>query len=936
MTRLLLPFMPFMILAAGVLSGCAHTPLPSDSAGALPAASPPAARRFLTMEEARDRSRQVGQVRYVLFFGVDGTHDDFEGRAVISFYWRGRNGAAKPLFIDFHGGALQSLNINGATQSAETILEAYDGSRIALPESRLVLGTNRIEVAFTHSYSSNGTGLHRFVDPEDKQVYLYSQAEPFDANRIFPCFDQPDLKATYELTVEAPESWAVISNMAEREVTTFDQKSSWQFPPSPLFSSYLFALHAGPYEVWKSEKEDIPLRLYARESLSKHVDARSWFAITRAGLAFFGERFGIPYPFGKYDQVIVPEFPSGAMENIGAVTFSEDCVFRSRPTSAQLKGCADTILHEAAHMWFGNLVTMRWWDGLWLNESFATHAASWAMEHLATEDPEVRRLSWAASVRESSGRELMNEKLWAYFADRSRNTHPIEMAVPDSQAAETVFDGITYAKGAAVLKQLVALLDEEDFLEGLGRYFQVFAYRSATTSHFLKALEEASGTPLGDWRRQWLETPGMNRIEAEWSCNEETGRLDSLALIQAGQPNRRHRTRVELMYGDGSPRSESHSTGRTRRGLPPPPKTEDWVKLADARTEVRSMLGARCPDFVLPNSGDHDYALMGLDPRSRSYLRKNLSKVRSPMVRAQVWASLWHSLLWDGLPPAEFADWFWAHGATERDPQLLKSLLRRMASGSPAMPSLVRWTPDASVREGILSRLETLARSSLQRTAGSPDVQRAWWELALLSTRDAAWLEALLDGKMKIVGLMLEQDRRWEILRAWARLPGHDAASLTLRLESELKRDSSDEGRRQALGIEASAGSPEAKEAAFEKARTAGLNFAQLEALASGWQTLGQEGLTAAYEERSLGALLELSTSKTQDEAATFAQAFVPRTCTPEGLRKVEAFMKQYAKRLPPAVTRSLNDWLDEEERCTRIRARAASAQSLISSTTGQ
>jgi aminopeptidase N len=925
------------VLLASLVLGCSHAPRSQgpDATGTA-VAVPAAARKFLTMDEARDRSRQVGQVRYVLFFGVDGSHDDFEGRAVISFFWRGRNGAAKPLFIDFHGGAIQSLNINGATQTTEAITKAYDGSRIELPESRLVSGTNRIEIAFTHPYGNTGTGLHRFVDPEDQKVYLYSQAEPFDANRIFPCFDQPDLKATFELTVEAPENWAVIANMAEREVTTFDQKSSWQFPPSPLFSTYLFALHAGPYEVWKADKEEIPLRLYARESLKKHVDARSWFAITRAGLAFFGERFGIPYPFGKYDQVIVPEFPSGAMENIGAVTFSEDCVFRSKPTSAQLKGCADTILHEAAHMWFGNLVTLRWWDGLWLNESFATHAAAWALEHLAAHDPEVMRLPWAASVRESEGRELMNEKLWAYFADRSRNTHPIEMAVPDTAAAETVFDGITYSKGAAVLKQLVTLLDEEDFAEGLKRYFQAFAYRTATTSHFLKALEESSGSPLGDWRKQWLETPGMNRIEAQWSCNAENGKLESLALVQTGEPLRRHRTRVQLMYGHGSPRPESSQNPPRRRGLPPPPKTEDWVKIADARTEVRSMLGARCPDFVLPNAGDHDYALMGLDPRSRAWLRQNLSKVRSPMVRSQIWASLWHSLLWHDLPAAEFSEWFWAHGSSERDPQLLKALLKRMAAASPARASLLRWIPDPAAREELLSRLERLARSSLQRTAGSVDLQRAWWELALLSTRDFSWLEGLLDGKQKIPGLILEQDRRWEILRAWARMPGRDAGSVAARLEAELKRDPSDEGRRQALSVEAATGRPDAKESAFERARTAGLNSAQLEALASGWQSIGHEALTAPFEDRALAALLELSESRTQDDAATFASAFVPRSCSAAGLKKIEEFAKQHSRRLPPAVTRSLNDLIDEEERCTRLRARSASAQSLISSTTGQ
>lgn len=944
----------FALLTLTLAAACAHLGTHS-----VKSATGQSSRRELTEDEARSRSRQVSQVRYGLFFGIDGNHDEYEGRAVIQFFWRGRNGAPHPLFLDFAEGKIEGLRFNGVAVSESEIPRFFDGSRIELPEGRLAKGTNRIELTFTHAYSRSGTGLHRFVDPEDKNVYIYSQSEPFDANRIFPCFDQPDLKASFELTVEAPQDWAVISNVAEKEVVTFDQKASWQFPPSPAFSTYLFALHAGPYEVWKSEAPSgtggIPLRIYARDSLKKYVDADEWFEITRAGLDLFGDRFGIPYPFGKYDQVIVPEFPAGAMENVGAVTFAEHHIFKSKPTGSEFRARADTILHEMAHMWFGNLVTMRWWDGLWLNESFATYAASWALEKIAEDHPRLSKAPWAKSLREDSGRELLGEKQWAYFEDASRNTHPIEMKIDHTGASETVFDGITYAKGAAVIKQLVALVGEDDFTEGLRRYFEAHSYKTATTSQFLKSIEEAASQPLGDWRKQWLQSPGANRAQARWACDPETRKITSFELVQSQAPQstvlRRHRTRVGLGYGNalktpeasqGQAQAQASSKKHRRKSAPSAKPIDISIKYAGELTSVPQLTGAPCPDFVFPNVGDDDYVQVILDPASRTYLRKHLSKIESPLLREQIWSSLWHSLIAGELKASEFADWFFEQGAGEKDPKILSSLLRRMLSGSALRGSIARWLPSPEDRQALIEKLGKLARRELTHAAPGTDLQRQWWHLALehaSQSGDSAWIGSLLAGKTKISGLKLEQDRRWELLHAWAVIPGRDQPSVQTKIDNELKRDPSDDGHKEALSVQAAVSRIDAKDAAFTQASSGKLNFAELGEVASSFQLLGQEIFVAPFVDRFLVTLPEIARSRPQEEASLFAASFFPATCEAGPLAELRKFMSSKLETFPLGVRQSLIRLEEEEDRCLQQRAAgqlASAAQSASSKTTGQ
>ncbi len=309
----------------------------------------------------------------------------------------------------------------------------------------------------------------------DGGVYLYSDLETSDAHRVYACFDQPDLKATFEFTVTVPAGWRVISNMAPDvtgEPRAGQGTARWHFPPSPLMSTYITAVAAGPYHEVRAEHDGIPLGLYCRQSLAQYLDPDEIFEVTRQGFDFFHQAFGIRYPFGKYDQLFVPEYKAGAMENAGCVTFLEDYLFRSRVTDFRRQSRATTILHEMAHMWFGDLVTMRWWDDLWLNESFATWASQLAQAE-ATRWPGA----WTSFAQ--------LEKAWAYRQDQLPSTHPIAADVPDIEAVEVNFDGITYAKGAAVLKQLVAYVGLDNFLAGLRRYFGRYAWSNATLGDLL-------------------------------------------------------------------------------------------------------------------------------------------------------------------------------------------------------------------------------------------------------------------------------------------------------------------------------------------------------------------------------------------------------------------------------------------------------------------
>ncbi len=462
----------------------------------------------LTREEAVARGARVGRVAYALELDLVAGSPTYRGAARLGFAVR----EPGDLFLDFRGGSVDRLVVNGREVTPER-----PGHRILLPAG-VLRPTTEVEVAWESEYDRGGDGFHHFVDPEDGAEYAYSNFEPFEAHRLFPCFDQPDVKGTYDVVVRAPADWAVIANGPPAAAATLpDGRREHRFAPTPPISSYLAAVIAGPYVGVRSQHRGTPLGLWTRRSLARFLDPDELFEVTRQGIDFYAALFDQPFPFAKFDQVFVPEFNSGAMENVGAVTFNETYVFRDPPTETQRLGRAETVLHELAHMWFGDLATMRWWDDLWLNESFATYASNLALAEATRFDGAWR--SFHADM-----------KRWGYQADARTTTHPISGVVPDTDATFYNFDGITYGKGAAVIKQLVAEIGRDAFRDGLRTYFRRHAWENATLADFLAALEVGAGRSLRDWSRRWLETASLNTIEARWTVAD--GRLERLELSQ--------------------------------------------------------------------------------------------------------------------------------------------------------------------------------------------------------------------------------------------------------------------------------------------------------------------------------------------------------------------------------------------------------------------
>ena len=498
-----------------------------------------------------------------------------------------RFGCAAPgssTHLDLTAPAVREITLNDAPVSPD----AFDGDRITLTG---LAADNVLRVTADCAYSRSGEGLHRFADPADGRVYLYSDLETFDAHRIYACFDQPDMKATYQLAVTAPADWQVVSNMAAESRVPDGEAVRWHFPATPVMSTYITAVAAGPYHVVRDEHDGIPLGIYCRQSLAEHLDPDEIFEVTRQGFDFFHSSFGIKYPFGKYDQLFVPEFKEGAMENAGCVTFVEAYIFRSRVTDFAREARAETILHEMAHMWFGDLVTMRWWDDLWLNESFATWAGT-----LAQAEATRWRSAWTTFAQ--------LYKAWAYRQDQLPSTHPIAADIPDIEAVEVNFDGITYAKGASVLKQLVAYVGRENFLDGVRKYFAAHAWGNATLADLLAALEETSGRDLAAWSEQWLQTAGVNTLRPSYSLDAD-GRFSEFAVEQEAAAThpvlRSHRIAIGLydLTGDGLVRRQRVETD-----------------VAGPRTVIRELAGQPQPG---PGPGQRRGPHLRQDPAGRAF-----------------------------------------------------------------------------------------------------------------------------------------------------------------------------------------------------------------------------------------------------------------------------------------------------------------------------
>ena len=733
----------------------------------------------LTRIEAIERAEIVEVESYEVDLDLTQGSELFGSTTRVKF--KGKAGSST--FIDAITGAVHSVVLNGRVLE---VAEVSDGVRIQLPN---LAEENELIVVAQGKYTNTGEGLHRFVDPVDQEVYLYTQFEVPDSRRMFAVFEQPDLKATFKFNVTAPSYWKVVSNSPTP--TPNDVKegvSVWNFNPTPRISSYITALVAGPYvevndQLTSSSGKVVPLGVFCRKSLFEFMDAEYIFDKTKQGFEFFESQFVVPYPFEKYDQLFVPEFNAGAMENAGAVTFTETYVFRSKVTDAIKERRVVTILHELAHMWFGDLVTMKWWNDLWLNESFAEYAST-----LATKEATEWHGAWAtfASL----------EKSWAYRQDQLPSTHPIVAEINDLEDVQVNFDGITYAKGASVLKQLVAWVGQEPFMRGVSAYFKKHAYGNTELTDLLRELEAESGRDLSEWSKQWLETAGVNTLRPD--LVEKDGLIESFAILQSAIADypylRPHRLAVGLY---------NLKDGKLTR--------TDRVELdvQGDRTLVSELSGKARPDLILLNDDDLSYAKIRLDEQSWQSALSNLSKIDDPLARALVWGAAWDTVRDGESSPRDFIKLVLNHISLETESTTMLTLLRQLltvANLYVAEPN--RLAAQLQVADGLWK----LAQNA---TAAS-DSQLQFVKFFAQFARNDEQLNVLADllsGKKVLDGLEIDADLRWELLTGLAVGGKVDQG----RIDAELEADNTANGQKAHAGALAALPENSSKQAMFNR-----------------------------------------------------------------------------------------------------------------------
>ena len=862
----------------------------------------------LTRDEAATRSALITVASYQVDLDFTGSDVTFDSVSVVKF------GCAVPgssTFINLTAPAVREITLNDAPVS----LDAFDGDRIALTG---LAADNELRVAADCAYSRSGEGLHRFTDPADGRVYLYSDLETFDAHRVYACFDQPDMKASYELAVTAPADWQVVSNMAPESTIPDGSVSDggglrWRFPPTPVMPTYITAVAAGPYHVVRDEHDGIPLGVYCRQSLASYLDADEILEVTRQGFDFYHNSFGIKYPFGKYDQLFVPEFKEGAMENAGCVTFVEAYIFRSRVTDFAREARGETILHEMAHMWFGDLVTMRWWDDLWLNESFATWAGT---------------LAQAEATRWTSAWTTFAQlyKAWAYRQDQLPSTHPIAADIPDIAAVEVNFDGITYAKGASVLKQLVAYVGRENFLDGVRKYFAAHAWGNATLADLLAALEETSGRDLAAWSAEWLQTAGVNTLRPSYAVDAD-GRFTEFAVEQEAAAThpvlRSHRIAIGLY-------DRASGSSRVEAGLVRRQRVE--IDVAGPRTVVPELAGQPRPDLVLVNDEDLTYAKIRLDDHSlRTLVGPGGSGGSSPRVSSSIGAftdslaaALCWSAAWDMVRDGEMAARDYVRLvlsgiSSVADISVVQTLLRQASQA-------VRRFADPGWRETGLALMASTLRDLLRDAAAGSDTQLAYIRAfagVATSAADLALLAGLLDGSEVLDGLTVDTDLRWSLL--W-RLVSRGTSG-TDEIDAELARDATDAGERHAAGCRAAIPTVEAKHQAWETLIAGELTIAMFRAMLAGFADPDQSQLVEPYREEYFEVVGDVWRDWSSAMAQDFASGiYAVAPISAETVEVTDAYIK--AADPPAALRRLLTEGRDDVLRALRCQARDRQASS--------
>ena len=834
----------------------------------------------LTRTEARQRAAVVDVDTYEVALDLTTGPETFASTTVARF--SATPGAST--FIDLIAPRVRRVVLNGRELDPAAVVA---GSRIALDD---LTEHNELLVEAECAYMTTGEGLHRFVDPVDGEVYLYSQFEVADSRRVFAVFEQPDLKAAFTFTVTAPAQWTVISNgptpepvpvaggvnrNGGRDVGT----ATWSFEPTPPISSYITAVVAGPYhreigELTSSDGRTIPLAVLCRASLAQYLDADRILDITRAGFRFYEELFARPYPFTTYDQIFVPEFNAGAMENAGAVTFVESYVFRSKVPQALVERRTVTILHELAHMWFGDLVTMRWWDDLWLNESFAEYIST-----LAT----VEATEWTQAWTTFSSM----EKSWAYRQDQLPTTHPIVADIRDLEDVEVNFDGITYAKGASVLKQLVAWVGRDEFMAGVQAYFAKHAWGNTELGDLLVELEATSGRDLRAWSALWLEQAGVTLLRPEITT-DEAGVITSFAVIQevpdAHPVHRPHRLVIggyDVVTGpEGASRLERTSVVE--------------LDVDGARTPVPEMVGRPRPALVLVNDDDLAYAKTRLDDASLAVATEHLHGFADSLPRTLVWGAAWDMTRDGEWPARRFVDLTLRNIAHETDSSVVLVLLRQLAT---ALDLYVAPEDRDGAAAAAAARLLELARAAEPGGDAQLQMVRAFASRASAPVHLDV-VAALLEGTDELPGLDVDTDLRWELLTSLA--AGGRAEED--RIAEELVRDATATGERAAAAARAAMPAPEAKQAAWAAVvdNDALTNALQTSTI-SGFTRVHDPALLTPYVEAYFAALETVWTTRTNEMAQNIVTGLYPTRLvgTVDVLARTDAWLDQLGDRHP-------------------------------------
>ena len=837
----------------------------------------------LSRTEAKDRAEHLYVNSYAVTLDVTKGEETFFSKSEVSFTC---NQPGYATFIDAVGRSVISATLNGVAVD----VSGFDGESIFLTN---LAADNLLVVELEAEYSKSGEGLQRSVDPADGEVYLYSQGETAYIRNMFACFDQPSLKATFTLTVTTPGHWEAVSNNPVESKVAKGDLVEWKFKTTPRIPTYLDALIAGPYssvhDLYKGEKE-IPLGIYCRKSMMQYLDPEDIFLVTKQGFEYFEKVFGLAYPFEKYDQIAVVDFNFGAMENAGAVTFREEVlVFRSHMPDKAYLSRANVILHEMAHMWFGDMVTMSWWDDLWLNESFAEWASYLALT-------EATRFNGAWTEFNSA------RKNGAYRQDQLSTTHPIIADMVDMEAVNANFDGITYAKGASVLHQLVAHVGRPQFIAGLQKYFAKHAWGNTTLNDLLVELESASGRKLDAWVNTWLQTAGVNtlrpRLEIAGDTYSSVVISQEVPLVPAGSKELRpHRLAVGLydISGDSLNRRKSVE-----------------LDVVGASTTVAELAGEKVADLLLINDRDLSYAKLRFDDRSIATLKKYLGRLNDPLARALSWAAIWDMHRDAQISSSDFIEIALSGLAGENDDAIVNIVIGQLGT------SVEGYAPDAN-RNKYREKLAAGFWNLMQASAPASDLQLLYSRAFAANAHTPEQIKnvrGILNGEVK--GLKVDTDRRWDFLIALT----ERGAATQAELDAELASDNTTSGNLAYQSAKAATPNAEAKAYAFNTVMSQDAQTSVRSALVAGFQRPIQRHLLEPFVDLYFENLLSEWESKSYEGAAKFVIGMYPSwIITQVTLDKTNAWLNGVGKDAPAVLRKLVKESQDGVIRALKVAA---------------